>query len=222
MASLASMNSTTLKQMIGREVSDAVVLIAKNMILGSNPEMIREVLGCSRAEIDELMESQDYKDVHLLMAAHYNSDSIGVDLSYDELEARALSGLMKRVESVKDTDQLIRIAQMANRAVRRQKPMQGELNPALAQGRVNLTLTRRMVEKLQSAGGPAQIETTEQISIHGAHTNPTFEEVDKFFGVRGINGGVVDHGAMHNSQIDPEPEDVSVEALERLIHGGRK
>lgn len=181
------MNPETLSEMLGRPVSDAVVLVAKNLVLGGSPESVAQILGVQDSEVQEIMESQDYKDVYLLMAAQYNSDAIRRDLSYDEIESEALAKLMKALDRDpgKDIDKLIRVATMANRAVRRQTMAQhdGILDPGSANGQVRLTLTKRIIDRLNMTGEHSR-QITEQISIHAGSTKPTFEEISKFFDPR--------------------------------------
>ncbi len=182
MAGLAKMTVESIGTMLGREVSDICVLVAKNVILGGSGDHVAQILGCSDSDVQEVMESQDYKDVHLLLAAQYNHDNIATDLTYDEIEHEALKKIMKTIDREKDVDRLVRIATMANKAIRRQKvPTNPDiLDPGSAKGQVRLTLSRRIVERLNQTQG-AEREITEQISIHGGSSKPTFEEVSKFF-----------------------------------------
>ena len=180
---LVEMTSRKLGELLGREISDAVVLVAKNMILGNTEEGVGDILGCSIQEVREITGTADYKDAHLVMASHYNNASIEADLSYDDIEQRALKRIGDRIDRETDIDRLVRVATMANRATRRHQVAKNQdtLDPSLAGRRVQLTLTKRIVEQLASGN---QVQETRQISIHGTdHTNPTFDQIDEFFGV---------------------------------------
>lgn len=179
MNSLVSMNAETLGEQLGVEINDATVLIAKNIILGNTPEGCAEILGVSESEIQELMETTEYKNVHLILASHHNHQQMETSLSWDDVERKALQLLGKRMDSIKDVGQLIQIASMANRAVRRQvvPDSNNTLDPSKAGQTVQLTLTKRMVEALN--GTRAQ-ETSAQISIKGGHANPSFKQVQEF------------------------------------------
>lgn len=181
MASLSEMTPATMGEMLGREVGDAVVLVAKNLILGGSEETVAGILGVDVGDVKELMQGQDYKDCYLLMAAQYNADNIQADLSYDKIEGIALRKIANGLDREKDLDKLVRIATMANRAVRRQKVNHNDdiLDPGRAAGRVSLTLTRRLVEKLQNGG--VSREETQQISIRGGAATPSFEEISDMF-----------------------------------------
>lgn len=213
MTSLSTLNSKSLTEMIGREISDAVVLVAKNIILGNDEEGIAAVLGCTKEEVEEVKESQEYKDAHLIMAAMYSNNALDTDLSYDDIEHKALAAINKRLDTVKDMDQLVRIATMANRAQRRNRPMADDrtLDPSKSGNRVGITLTRRLVEKLTQTGTTR--EQTEQISIRGNYKNPTFEQVDDFLG--GVNKPRLPENYQPAGELDTE--EVTLEALQRVM-----
>jgi hypothetical protein len=175
--SFAELSHEKMQELLGKEIPEMVVLVAKNMILGSDSLMVADILGVPRAEVDALCESQDYKDCHLVMAAHYNNQSVETDITYDDIESRALRNLSKRVDNEKDVDKLIRIATMANRAQRRHKPMANHLDPSAGAETVRLTLSQRIIERL-SSNGPVK-EEQRQISITGKNLNPTFEQVSQ-------------------------------------------
>lgn len=210
MAGLAKMTVETIGEMLGRSVSDIVVLVAKNVILSGSHEQVAQILGCSDSEVQEVMDSQDYKDVHLLLAAQYNHDNIATDLSYDEIEHEALKKIMKSIDREKDVDRLVRIATMANKAVRRQKvPTNPDvLDPGSAKGQVRLTLSRRIVDRLNQTQG-IEREITEQISIHGGSTKPTFEEVSKFFDPR--------PDSQSDRFMDNQGEEITVDQIARAL-----
>lgn len=182
MTSLSSMNAATLSQTLGREISDAVVLVAKSVILGGDESTIADALGVTRQDVLELMETQDYKDSFLILSSHYQNQSISTDLTYDDIESKALQLIAKKLDRETDPDRLLRIATMANKAIRRNKPQAAQLDPSQVGQRVHLTLSKRIIEKLQGTN----VERTEvqEISIKGRNLNPSFQDVDEFFGVK--------------------------------------
>lgn len=199
----AELNHAKMQEMLGREIPEMLVLIAKNMILGSESQAVADILGASRSEVDALIESQDYKDCHLIMAAHYNNQSVETDITYDDIEARAIRNLAKRVDNEKDVDKLIRIATMANRAQRRHKPMANHLDTSAGGEVVKLNLSRRIIERL-SNNGPVR-EEHQQISITGRDLNPTFEQVSQL-----LERAPAKHPENYRSD---SQTDVSLEAL---------
>src|SRR3546814_10845513 len=75
------------------------------------------------------------------------------DFTWDSIEATVLEGLSKRVGLEKDTDTLLRIAAVANKAQRRMTQKEEHvLDPASAVARVPLKLTKRFTEKLNHDG----------------------------------------------------------------------
>lgn len=182
MSSIASMNSATLGQMLNRDIADIIVLIAKNIVLGNDAEGCAQILGVNVSEIEEIQATTDYKDVHLLLASHHNQGNVDTDLTYDEIEQKALRNLNRKMDNISDPDKLVRIAVMANRAVRRQSPNRSPtLDPGRAGQQVQLTLSRRMVERLQNGGSRTE---DQQISITGPFKSPTFEQVSDFLGAK--------------------------------------
>jgi hypothetical protein len=175
----AALTVDSLKTILGREVEEIHLTVAKSSVLGLDSDTIANTLGVPRAEIEELMESADYKDIRLLVGAEQAKDRVERDLGWDGVENTAVRKLSRRVELENDTDTLLRIAAVANRAVRRTSPpKESLLDPSQVGARVPLTLTRRFTEKLNSSGQVLERTETQQISVlNGSAVNPTFKEV---------------------------------------------
>lgn len=167
-----------LKVILGREVDEVVVTVAKSNVMGLDAGTISEVLGVERVEIDELMQTQDYKDVRLLIGAEEAKNKVERDSGWDGIESKALTKLQRRTELENDTETLLKIAAVANKAVRRTAPRKDHvLDPSQAGTRVPLTLTKRYTEKLQQ-GVVVERSQIQQISVlDGSAVNPTFHEV---------------------------------------------
>jgi hypothetical protein len=175
----AALTIDSLKSILGREVEEIHLTVAKSSVLGMDPETIANTLGVSKEEITELMETQDYKDIRLLVGAEQAKDRVERDFGWDGIENSALKKLGRRVELETDTDTLLRIAAVSNRATRRAAPpKESLLDPALAGARVPLTLTKRFTEKLNGDGRTIERTETHQISVlNGSAVNPSFKEV---------------------------------------------
>lgn len=175
----AALTVDSLKSILGREVEEIHLTIAKSNVLGLDPETIANTLGVAKEEIDALMETQDYKDIRLLVGAEQAKDRVERDLGWDGIENVALRKLSRRTELESDTDTLLRIAAVANRAHRRAAPpKESLLDPALAGARVPLTLTKRFTERLNGTGQVVERSETHQISVlNGSAVNPSFREV---------------------------------------------
>ena len=176
----AALTVDSLKSILGREVEEIHLTVAKSSVLGLDPDTIANTLGVSKQEIEELMDLQDYKDVRLLVGAEQAKDRVERDFGWDGIENSALRKLARRTELENDTDTLLRIAAVANRATRRTAPpKESLLDPSQAGARVPLTLTRRFTEKLNGQGQLVERTETQQISVlNGSAVNPTFKEVN--------------------------------------------
>lgn len=175
----AGLTVDSLKSILGREVEEIHLTVAKSSVLGLDPETIANTIGVPKDEINQLMETQDYKDIRLLVGAEQAKDRVERDFGWDGIETSALKKLGRRVEMENDTDTLLRIAAVSNRATRRAAPpKESLLDPALAGARVPLTLTKRFTEKLNSGGQVIERSETQQISVlNGSAVNPSFKEV---------------------------------------------
>lgn len=169
----------SVRQMIGRDVEEINLTVAKSNALGLDSETIAHSIGVPKEEIEELMESQDYKDVRLLVGASMLQDRVERDTGWDGIESSAVEKLSRRVKLENDTDTLLRIAAVANRATRRTAPHKeaGPLDPSQAGHRVPLTLTRRYTEQLGADGTVTRTETQQISVLNGSAVNPKFEDV---------------------------------------------
>src|SRR5690606_17914369 len=140
-----------IRKALNRELPEEILIIAKCAVTGMDAESIAQVLGSTRAEVEEIQDSQDYKDVRLLVGVEHAKVQTSKDFSWDGIEHTALEGLAKRVHLERDTDTLLRIAAVANKAQRRMsQKTEHVLDPANAQTRVPLRLTKRFTEKLNA------------------------------------------------------------------------
>jgi hypothetical protein len=174
-----ALTTDSLTRILGREVGEIHLTIAKSSVIGLDPETIANALGVTRAEVEDLMQTPDYKDVRLLVGAEHQSARIERDFGWDGIENTALEKLGRRVSMENDTDTILRIAAVANRATRRAAPPKEiTLDPSQAGQRVPLTLTKRYTERLNSSGNVVERTETQQISVlNGSAINPSFKEV---------------------------------------------
>lgn len=229
----AALTLDSLKSILGREVEEIHLTVAKSSVLGLDPETIANTLGVSKQEIDELMEVQDYKDIRLLVGAEQIKDRVDRDLGWNGLENAGLKKLHRRMELESDTDTILRMTAIANRAIRRSEPpKESLLDPSQAGARVPLTLTRRFTEKLNGAGKIIERSETQQISVlNGSAVNPTFKEVNALMGITAGGAGTnlpMDRGSPHTNEayIDnveavEADDDFSLESLREMAKGIR-
>lgn len=177
---------SSIQTALGRAIPEEVLTIAKCAVGGMIPERIAELLGATAEEIKELQETQDYKDVRLLVGVEHAKTSVSKDFTWDSIEATALESLSSRVGLERDTEMLLRIAAVANKAQRRMTQKEEHvLDPASAMARVPLRLTKRFTEKLNSDGSSERSETQEISVINGTARMPSFESINKIFNVHG-------------------------------------
>lgn len=215
----AALTVDSLERILGREVQEIHLTVAKSSVLGLDPEAIANTLGIERAEIEELMESPEYRDIRLLVGAEQAKERIERDYGWDGLENTALRKLSRNAELENDTDTLLRIAAVANRATRRAAPpKESVLDPSQAGARVPLTLTKRYTEKLNSDGSMIERTEVQQISVlNGSAVNPTFSEVSGL--LEGRAKPVIQPAQTEEAYrgvVQPELEDLSFESLKKM------
>lgn len=177
----ASLTVDALRTILGREIDEIHLTAAKASALGLDADTIASNVGLEPSEIHELMQTQDYKDVRLLVGSEMLTQRVERDTGWDGIENAAVRKLQRRTELENDTETLLKIAAVANRATRRTAPPKeaGPLDPSQAGQRVPLTLTRRYTEQL-GADGSITRSTTQQISVlNGSAVNPKFEDVKR-------------------------------------------
>lgn len=181
---MMTMTADSLGKMVGEAVPEIYVIIAKNSVAGLDSQMVADLLGVGREEVDEITETQVYKDVRLLLAQEYARGRVDADFSWDSLEQTALKNLSKRMHLENDPDFNLKVAMVANKAQRRFDSAPKVLDPSTGSARVPLTLTNRIIKRLNTKTGEASIEETRHVSLtDGSAVNPTFEDIDKMFGV---------------------------------------
>lgn len=176
-----------IKAALNREIPEEILVVAKLHVNGMDVESIAQILGSTRGEVDELFQSQDFKDVRLLVGVEQARIRTGNDSTWDGIENTALEGLAKRVSLERDTETLLRIAAVANKAQRRlASPQDHVLDPANAQTRVPLKLTKRFTEKINSEGQVFERSETQEVSVvNGSAKTPSFESINQIFAIRG-------------------------------------
>lgn len=210
-----ALTKDALEKILNREVEEIHLTIAKSIVMGMDLDSIAMALGVEKVELEEEMKSQTYKDVRLLVGAEYQQAKVARDSGWDGIENSALERLGARVERESDTDTLLRIAAVANRATRRSAPpKESVLDPSQVSQRVPLTLTRRYTERLNGAGQTIEKTEIQQISVlDGTAVNPTFKEVNEL--LRPKAEARTQATVIARTQHDEE-ETFDLEALKRL------
>lgn len=177
---MAIITNQQLEQLLGRPVDPIHVLISKNVLVGGTAATISEMLGVNQSEIADAMQTDAYKEIYTLLAARANEQRLETSFTIDEIERKAWANVAKRLDVEKDIEVNARIAVMANRAIRRTSQMSDALDPTRASETVKITLTRRVIDSIQSERITRGAE--DQIVARGRSINPTFKQVEEFFG----------------------------------------
>lgn len=184
--SLMDITAESLTKTMSRPVPEVYVIVAKHAVLGMDEDTIREVIGCSKEELSEVLNDSLYREVRLIVGATQAESVVDLTTGWDKLEQRALTSLNKRIDTIRDEDQLIRIAAIANKAQRRHTAGkdQGVLDGANGRS-ARINLTTRLVQQFTRSSGEVVTQGIEKtLSItDGSAVNPSFDEVDNLLHV---------------------------------------
>jgi hypothetical protein len=212
--SLMAVTSKSLSQDLGKEVPDIYVVVAKHSVMGSLPESICEVLSCSREELTEIENDSLYKEVRQLIGAIQLQSKADSETGWDALEQMAVKKLVEKINFEKDSEFLLRVAAVANKAQRRSAPQQGVLDPSSAGQRTTINLTTRFLQRL-TATGPELMKETHLSIGDGSMTNPKFEEVDDLLSVSERRGQIPQVKTIESHTVDFDELNSAMKELEK-------
>src|SRR5574343_6839 len=118
MNGLLDVTTDSIYRDLGIEVPEIYVVIAKNDVLGMDSESIRELLGCTVAELKEVQDDESYKQTRQYIAGRQAQLGADQTAGWDQIENVAIQNLAKRLPFEKDGDFLLRVAAVANKAQR--------------------------------------------------------------------------------------------------------
>lgn len=184
--SLIDITAESLSRQMSREIPEVYVIVAKHSVLGMDDDTIREVIGCNKEELGEVLNDPLYREIRLLIGAAQAESVVDLTTGWDKLEQKSLSSLLRRIDTIRDEDQLIRIAAIANKAQRRHQAGKDQGVLDANQGRsARISLTTRLVQQFTRPDGTSQTNGVEKtLSItDGSAVNPSFDEVDNLLHV---------------------------------------
>lgn len=146
----------SLSEMLGREVAELHVAIAKHECQGIRLGDIAEIFAAAEEEIQKEVDTPEYQQVKRATAMLLAKVSADVDISWDSLEMQSLQKLAKATQILHDPEFHLKVAAVANKAQRRHRRSADALNPVMAGARVHLTLSQRIVDKLNGGGTRVQ------------------------------------------------------------------
>lgn len=178
---LASITSESLSKQLDREIPPAYIIVAKHEIMGTPDESLCEMIGVKQADLDEVRADALYTEVRLHIGALMAESQATRVYGWDGLEAKALEKLAEKIEHMHDSETLLKVATLANRAQRRGgRDMSRVLDPS-QNNRTTIVLTERLVQRFQ---GRTE-ERTRELSIHdGSMERVSFEDVNAMLEVK--------------------------------------
>lgn len=189
---LYEVNVKVLQRELGvEEIPELFVVMAKHQVMGLEQQQIADTLSCELGDVLECEQDTLYKRVKAFIGAIHSEQTANQTTGWDALESIAVEKLVQRVQNERDTDTLLRIATMANRASRKHEKPTNVLDPAARAGVRTITLTQRLVSKISSRGERTQEEIREVSIGDGSMANPSFAEIDSLLTVR--NSPVLPH-----------------------------
>lgn len=167
-------------------VPEEFVIVAKHLVMGISQEQVADTMGVEGQVIQDVMGDPLFKEIKGFIGAIYAQEHVSQAAGWDALENMALGKLIDRVKAQRggDPEFLLRVAAVANKAQRRTQQQDNVLDSQRV-GHATITLTSRLIQKLNQKTGEA-IETREQtLSIRdGSMSNPGFDDVNKLLNVR--------------------------------------
>jgi hypothetical protein len=166
-------------------VPEEFVIVAKHLVMGISQEQVADTMGVGLEVIHEVMGDQLFVEIKGFIGAIYAQEHISQAAGWDALETLALGKLVDKVKASRggDPDFLLRVAAIANKAQRRTQQHETVLDPNKV-GTTTITLTKRLIQKLNGAGGATQVEEQTLSIRDGSMTIAGFEDVNKLLNVR--------------------------------------
>lgn len=180
---LYEINGTSLAKTFGiQEIPEEFVIVAKHLVMGLTQEQIADTMGCDVEVIHDVEADELFKQVKAFIGGVYSEQQASQTAGWDAIESIAVSGLIKRLAIEKDKEFLLKAAAVANRAARRTAPPANVID-ATRQGRSTITLTQRLVQKINESGARESVAERTLSIRDGSMANPTFKEVDSLLTV---------------------------------------
>jgi hypothetical protein len=180
---LADMNGETLSKELQQEVPDEYVIIAKHMVMGLDDEAICEILSCELIDLATAKEDPTFKTVKAMVVNAHANQNLQQTSNWDALENVALEGLMKRVKFEKDPEFLLKVAAVANKAIRKSAPKDSNVLDPMGKGVTRIQLTSRLVQRINQ-GTAEQIQERELSITDGSMGRASFDEVNQLLDVK--------------------------------------
>jgi hypothetical protein len=202
-------------------VPEEFVIVAKHLVMGISQEQVADTMGVEGQVIQSVMEDPLFKEIKGFIGAVYAQEHVSQSAGWDALENMALQKLVDRVKAQRggDPEFLLRVAAVANKAQRRTQQQDNVLD-AQRVGYTTITLTSRLVKKLnQRTGEATQIEEKALSIKDGSMSVVGFDDVNKLLNVRSQPMPYLDPSQQVKiSTHEPTPEEI----VDNLLRDSRR
>lgn len=182
---LADMNGESLSKELQMEVPDEYVIIAKHMVMGLDDEAICEILSCELIDLETAKADPVFRSAKAMVVNAHANQNLQQTAGWDALESTALEGLLKRVKYEKDPEFLLKVAAVANKAVRKTAPKDSNVLDPMGKGVTRIQLTSRLVQRINQGTGTAEQVQERELSItDGSMGRASFDEVNQLLDVK--------------------------------------
>jgi hypothetical protein len=123
--------------------------------------------GLTDGRISQLLDDPGYQRVQQEVFSSMAAKALSVDEGWDDIERVALKNLGEAMKYSRDPDLNLRVAAIANKAVRHVTRRGNQVVNAPTAGRAQLTLSTKMIEKLNGVNGSAERGQEQQLQITG-------------------------------------------------------
>lgn len=179
---LVEMTGATLTRALGLEVCEEYVVIAKHQVLGFDDQTICDILGCEMVDLETAKEDAVFKSVKAMVNSAHAQATLNQAQGWDALEGLAIKKLVDRIPKENDSEFLLKVAAIANRATRKTQADDKTLDP-LGKGVSRISLTSRLVQRI-SHSGAEQVEERQLSITSGSMGRATFKEVNELLEVK--------------------------------------
>ncbi len=147
------------------EADHAVRMLAYYDVREVPDTQLMQIFNCGAADLAQVRQSEQYKEMLAVEQGHVVETNTAIDDGWDDVEKRALGGMVDALDSIADPRMLLAMAKTANTATRRggilaKRQVKGGsiIDTAALAGETRVVrLKSRFVEMMQSETGVARM-----------------------------------------------------------------
>lgn len=175
--------------------------LARYIAHGVSQEAAGAAVGFSPSRVTQLLDDEDFKVILAQETQEIVINYVDTNSAYDKIERKALNNLQVAMEYNRDPDFNMRVALMANRAVRRgedtRRPTNSPLNAAQVDGqRIAISLSVQLVKNLQQN---VVLQSTQSVEVQKAELDAaTPQDVSNLLQIKSFNRQQIDGPSPHS------------------------